>query len=64
MKHITRSEVERAVVECFKICHKDLDEAAIQKEVDERMERLKARALPKPKKDRSIFGAYLRNKSR
>jgi hypothetical protein len=41
MKHITRSEVEKAVVEFFRVCHRDLDPVEIEKEIEARMTRLR-----------------------
>ena len=56
MKTITRSEVERAVVEWFKICHKDLIPAEIEAEIEKRMVSLKAKeAARKPKKVKPDF---------
>jgi len=60
MKVITRSEVERAVVEWFRICHKDLIPAEIEAEIEKRMASLKAKeAARKPKKEKlDMFSAY------
>lgn len=53
MKVITRSQVEKAVVEYFKVCHKDLIPAEIEVEIEKRMATLKAKETTrKPKRDK------------
>lgn len=65
MKTITRSEVEKAVLAYFKICHKDLVPAEIEAEIEKRMASLKAKeAARKPKKEKRDFLSGYRLKQR
>ncbi len=64
---IPRSQIESAVIEFFRTCHRDLDPVEIEREVNARVERLKVKdaekkARTKPKGD--FLGSYLRNKHR
>ena len=63
---VTRSEVERAVVEWFKVCHKDLVPAEIEAEIEKRMASLKAKeAAKKPKKAKpDMFSAFAQKQAR
>lgn len=57
---MTRPEVEKAVVEFFRVCHRDLEPQAIEAEIDARMARISARkdkpkAKPKTRRKYSQF---------